>query len=177
MVEGTSEKVYLERLRGLNPNVSVRVRVTNQKKAVDIVAECIRLSSRDGLMSSDVRVVVFDCDTISEEDMEQAADKAVKNNVLMATSNLCFEYWLLLHFEEPPMRLDTEALYEQELSRLLGRRYSKSEGLKGAITMETATDAIRRAKGRLKSGDPLECHRKLNSTCMHTVAESILVER
>lgn len=177
MVEGTSERVYLERLHGLNPKVSVRVRVTNQKKAVDMVAECLRLSSREGLLSSDVRAVVFDCDVISEEDMEQAVALARRNKVMIAASNLCFEYWLLLHFEEPPMRLDTEDLYELELSRLLGRGYSKSEGLKSAITLETATDAILRAGRRLPSGDPVECHGKLNSTCMHTVAETILGEK
>ena len=177
MVEGPSEKVYLERLHGLNPNVSVKVKVTNKKKAVDIVAECVRLSSREGLMPTDVRVVVFDCDVISKDDMEQAFALAKKNNILMAVSNLCFEYWLLLHFEEPLMRLDTGDLYNQELSKLLGKNYTNSEGLKGAITRETATDAILRSRKRLPSGDPVECHSKLNSTCMHTVAMLILDEK
>ncbi len=177
MVEGSSEKVYLERLHRLNPNVSMKVKVTNKKKAVDIVAECVKLSSREGLMPSDVRAVLFDCDTISKEDMEEAITMAKKKNVLVLVSNLCFEYWLLLHFEEPSMRLDTEDLYEKELSKLLGRKYIKAEGLKSLITKETATDAITRSHKRLPSGDPMECYSKLNSTCMHTIAELILEEK
>lgn len=177
IVEGTSEKVYLTRLHGLNPQVSVRSRVTKEKKATDIVAECIRLSSREGLMSTDIRAVIFDCDAISHDDMKQAFDMAEKNGVMMITSNLCFEYWLLLHFEEPPMRLDTGTLYNQELSKMLGRTYSKSEGLKGSLTLEAVADAISRSRKRLPSGDPLECHSKLNSTCMHVIAESILLEK
>ena len=102
---------------------------------------------------------------------------AEKNNVLMAVSNLCFEYWLLLHFEEPPMRLDTGVLYNQELSKLLGKPYSKSEGLKGALTVETATAAIARSRRKLPSGNPIECYGMLNSTCMHVIAESILEKR
>ena len=96
---------------------------------------------------------------------------------LQRASNLCFEYWLLLHFEEPPMRLDTGNLYNQELSRLLGRTYSKSEGPKSALTARTAMDAIARSRRRLPSGNAVECHGMLNSTCMHTIAESILSER
>lgn len=98
---------------------------------------------------------------------------------LQRASNLRFEYWLLLHFEETPMRLDTGDLdlYNRELSGLLGRTYSKSEGPKSALTVETAMDAIARSRRRLPSGNAIECHGMLNSTCMHTIAESILSER
>ena len=158
------------RLHGLNPHISLKVRVTKEKKAIDIVKECIEMSSRDGLMPTDIRAVIFDCDAISSDDMNAAIDMAERKNVLMAVSNQCFEYWLLLHFEEPPMRLDTGALYNMELTRLLGREYRKSEGLKNALTVKNATDAIARSRKKLPSGDPIDCYRKLNSTCMHIIA-------
>lgn len=59
-MEGTTEKTYITRLHGLNPHISVKVRVTKEKKATAIVKECISMSSREGLMSTDVRAVVFD---------------------------------------------------------------------------------------------------------------------
>lgn len=169
-----SEKVYLTRLHKLNPHISVKVRITNEKRAVDIVTECIRMSSREGLMPTDVRTVIFDCDAVSRDDMKQAFDMAKKNGVQVIVSNLCFEYWLLLHFENPPMRLDTDTLYNQELSRLIGRKYIKSEGLKDLLTVEAVTDAISRSREKLPSGNPIDCYSKLNSTCMHTIAELIL---
>ncbi len=174
VVEGASEKIYLERLRRLNTGISVRIRVTNQKKAVDIVSECLRLSEREHTLPSDARVVIFDSDAVSEEDMIEAKALASKNGIIIATSNLCFEYWLLLHLEEPPMRLDRYDLYADELTGLLGRTYVKSKGLGDAITPKSVSDAIARAKKRLPSGDPADCHRKLNSTCMHNVAGILL---
>ncbi len=174
LVEGTSEKVYLERIRRLNTNVSVKVKVTNQKKAVDIVKDCIKQSEYEGVMSTDTCAVIFDCDAISKDDMEKAVILAEKNNIFIALSNLCFEYWLLLHFEEPPMRLDSEDLYKEELSNCLKRKYHKSSGIGNMIVSENVKTAITRADKRLPSCDPLNCYRTLNSTCMHKIAEEIL---
>lgn len=169
--------MYLERLRRLSQQVSIAVKVTNQKRAEDIVAYCVKISKRDRIMGTDIRVVVFDCDAIARDDMEKAIALARKEGIVIAASNLCFEYWLLLHFEEPPMRLDSDNLYEEELSRLLGAIYDKSKGLGDRITSKSVSDAIVRSRMRLPSGDPMDCYNKQNSTCMHTVAETILGER
>lgn len=177
IVEGTSEKIYLERIRRLNSSISIKIKVTNQKKATDIVNECHKLSLGEGLLPTDVLIAVFDCDAISEKDMESAIALARKYKIILAVSNLCFEYWLLLHFEEPPLRLDTEDLYEEELSKLLGKKYNKSSGLGDKITFNTTESAVKNARKRLPSGSPLDCYYTQNTTCMHNVMDIVLNEK
>lgn len=53
---------------------------------------------KDGYKEDDIHLwVVMDKD--QHEDIEKAIHLAQKNNIQIAFSNLCFEYWLLLHFE------------------------------------------------------------------------------
>lgn len=64
----------------------------------------------------------------------------------VALSRPCFEYWLLLHFEEPSFNPDAVCNLVSERLRSLAFGYSKQSGCRRLITAAMVSDAVDRAK-------------------------------
>lgn len=92
---GQTERRYLEGLKTFFPNRAVSLAFKHQPCAptqlVDFARQYAR--HRDGF---DEIWCVFDVDEFP--DVEEAVAKAKRLKIEIAVSNLCFELWLLLHF-------------------------------------------------------------------------------
>ena len=92
---------------------------------------------------------------------------------MLAASNLSFEIWLIMHLGDVS-RLETQDDYERELSRLLGRRYEKSEGLKDHLTDSSVRKAVGMGSKRIPDGDLVSCKMTANSTTVWQIVSRII---
>jgi hypothetical protein len=136
-----TEPAYFRGLKKERRNPAVRVVV--ESKGVD-PASLVRFAAqkRDILGCDEVWCVV----DVDEFDISGALAVARKENVRLAISNPCFEYWLLLHFESCVAPL---TCYDDALRRLLKHlpRYDKS-GLSFTDFAGGVDDAVQRARSR-----------------------------
>ena len=173
MVEGVSEEVYFNRIARLSEKYSLSIKVSKDKDCMGIINNCARESKRIGLEEGDLKAAVFDLDVVDRKTLQEAKKKAEKENILLLTTNLSFEFWLLLHLEENP-RVHNQDEYEELLSQHLGYRYKKSKGIKDKVNLETIGAAVSRAKKILKDSDPLACKKMQNSTNLWKIVAMIL---
>lgn len=80
------------------------INIPNTKKntPLQLVDEAIAKKNSKSTISGDVFWVVYDHEAvnkITKEKHQQAWDKAIRNGINVAISNVCFEFWILLHFE------------------------------------------------------------------------------
>ncbi len=173
MVEGVSEEVYFNRIARLSEKYSLSVKVSKDKDCLGIINNCARESKRIGLEKDDLRAAVFDLDVVDRKTLEEAKKKAEKENILLLTTNLSFEFWLLLHLEENP-RVHSQDEYEALLSQHLGYKYKKSKGIKDKVNLDSIEDAVKRAKKILNDSDPIACKTIQNSTNLWKIVSTIL---
>lgn len=79
----------------------VRIEDTNKNTPVQLVEEAIKDKNSGNNPAGDAYWVVYDRESIhkySDDLHERAYSLAAQNDVSIALSNVCFEYWLLLHF-------------------------------------------------------------------------------
>lgn len=95
--EGKTEEVYFNRLNQLakKSNISVKAKEVSQSASA-LVNEAIRARK----ISPYEVYVVFDKDNNTNQAIEQAISLARRNNIGVAFTNVCFELWLLLHYEK-----------------------------------------------------------------------------
>ncbi len=101
--------------------------------------------------------VVIDVD--QHKGIENACQKASSNGIQMLISNPCFEYWILLHFEDTaPGVHDCDELIRKHLKRHL-KNYDKDKTEYGDF-VDRADEAARRAERQYKAKaerDPIKC--------------------
>ena len=173
MVEGESEETYFNRIARLTDAYSFRVKISRDKRPLDMIDNCFTESSRIGLDDDDLRIAVFDLDVVSPEELERSVRAAREKHVEIMSSNLSFEVWLLMHLCNVT-RAYTQDDYEEILSGHIGHRYRKSEGLKERITLGTIRDAIERGRGALAIPDPMICKDTPNSSTLWKLLSDIL---
>ncbi|WP_433869665.1 RloB family protein [Saccharopolyspora sp. CA-218241] len=146
-----TEKDYVEAVCASHPESA---RVTGQCTAVDpatLVRKAVKIRELHSRDYDEVWCVV-DVDSF---DLAPALAAARKAGVQVAVSNVCFEYWLLLHFED-----SGEAFRDgSEVIRRLRRHvahYDKTT-LDFADFAPGVAAAVQRAEGRCAAG--LEHHR------------------
>ena len=176
MVEGKSEEVYFNRIARMTDRYSIHTKVSKDKGCADIVRNCAKEASRIGLEDDDIRVAVFDSDAPSKEDIEEAVRIAKEKNVVIMTSNLSFEVWLLMHLEDVS-HVYTQADYEDRLSQLLGRKYRKSQGLREMISLDSVESAVARGRRSLIDPSPIECKSRLNTSTLWSLLADLLEAR
>ena len=175
MVEGDSEKVYFDRIARMSERYSIITKVSRDKRCADIILNCDKEARRLGLDDGDLRVAVFDLDVVDKNELKNACELAEKLGVLVMTSNLSFEIWLLIHLEDNP-HVYTQEDYENRLSVLLGHRYRKSEGLKERANPDAVREAIKRGKRKLKDPSPIRCKDTPNSSTIWEITLMLLDE-
>ncbi|MFI7038396.1 RloB family protein [Microbispora rosea] len=91
-----TEKQYLNGVKTTyrNAAVTVKLKTRGRKSPLEVVKYAIDLQSESGDDFDEVWVV-FDVDDFNIED---AVKEAERNQIKVAISNPCFEFWLILHF-------------------------------------------------------------------------------
>ncbi len=173
MVEGESEKVYFDRIARLPSNYSITAQVSEDKKCTDIIENCAKITDRKGLDDDDLKIAVFDLDVVDEQLLNEAVALADKEGVIIMASNLSFELWLLLHFEDPS-HVYTQDDYEERLTGLLGRKYAKAKGLGDKVNPESIKNAVKRGKAILPDENPLKCKDTPNSSMLWKLIKTIM---
>lgn len=122
---------------------------------MQLVNEAIKLKKSNVSLPDDEFWVVYDREAPSKypDALHMAAwQKATKNNVNVSLSNVCFEYWILIHL------VDTHAPYScfdelrkhsdlnKKMKELCGKSYDKCESSIFQILRERVPEARRRAK-------------------------------
>jgi hypothetical protein len=94
---------YLRSLPSQTRKTVVSVEATKKNTPVQLVEVAIAAKASPKSLPEDEFWVVYDRESTSkypETLHAKAMDKAVGNGINTALSNVCFEYWLLLHFVE-----------------------------------------------------------------------------
>ena len=120
---------------------------TSKNTPVQLVEEAIRFKDSPQSVKGDVFWVVYDREAEGKYSRDlhlKAWNLAKANNIEIALTNICFEYWILLHF------IDSSAAYSSfddlklnsrlrsEVKRVCGKSYDKAsdtlfEFIKGDI--------------------------------------------
>lgn len=100
-----TEPNYIEHYKDLfcrNKKASIVVEKTEKTTPVQLVETAIQLKNSPMVGKNDKFWVVYDRESpvkYSEKFHQEARDKAAANGIHIALSNVCFEVWLLLHFQ------------------------------------------------------------------------------
>ncbi|MET4664988.1 RloB family protein [Sphingomonas sp. PvP056] len=113
----------------------IEIEPTRKNTAVQLVDEAIKAKKSPESLPDDEFWVVYDREGIAKYSdglHSKAMNKANGSDVKVAVCNVCFEYWILIHF------VDTDAPYQsfedlknnsdlnREIKRVCGREYDKS---------------------------------------------------
>jgi hypothetical protein len=99
-------KGYIATLDNSARKSVVEIQRTRKNTAVQLVEEAISTKKSSGSLPDDEFWVVYDRESVGKYSNElhaKARAKAEKERINIAISNVCFEYWLLLHL------VDTDA--------------------------------------------------------------------
>ncbi|GAA0434276.1 RloB family protein [Virgibacillus sp. AGTR] len=123
-----TEVIYFERLKQLLnlPNVTIKVDGTG-KSGISL------LNTASGKVSNskknfDSVWIIFDKDNLPRDQLELTFKKAEERNIGVGFTNLCFETWLLLHFEFLNGEYDlTKTKLHKKMSDYLKVKYGESK--------------------------------------------------
>jgi hypothetical protein len=138
------KKIIEVDIKGLGANTDSLV-----KKAIELKNSAIK--SR----SPYVQVwCVFDRDSFSPQNFNNAFALAEQNQIRIAYSNEAFELWYLLHFNYHDAGIAREQ-YVEKLDRLLEEKYLKNSELMYKKLLDKQESAIRNAKRLFNSYSPI----------------------
>lgn len=129
------------------------VQNTQKNTPMQLVDEACALIKSPKHLSGDSVWVVYDRESIakySDSLHAKAYDKATRNGVKVAISNVCFEYWILLHLSDTSApfssydNLHNGALKAQFRAKSGGKDYDKGQ----ADVFEVVKDAVGLARER-----------------------------
>lgn len=127
--EGESEKIYLETLRnlvGIKQRLKLVVR-SERKQGIDLYNHVrSRYKKHDFKVSPVEIIIIVDKDDTTTEELTKLKNKCLRSGYLLIYSNVCFELWLLLHFEKVTFFTTRENL-NSSLSSKLGKSYKKTD--------------------------------------------------
>jgi hypothetical protein len=133
----------------------ISIEPTRKNTPMQLVDEAVKLKKSNVSLPEDEFWVVYDREAPSKypDALHLTAwKKAERNNVNVSLSNVCFEYWLLIHL------VDTQAPYScyddlrknsplnEKMKELCGKRYEKTEGSIFQILKDKVPLARKRAK-------------------------------
>jgi hypothetical protein len=146
---------YLEKFFPTNRRLKV-IKIETTKKNTPKQLVDVAIAAKKNSLDDDVFWVVYDRESVHKypDQLHAAAYcKAQKNAIFLAISNVCFEAWLLLHFQEANA---SYSCYDDLRSNSILRDECKKRGIsdydKGNIFIFTAlkVDEIKDARERAK---------------------------
>ncbi|HIS62794.1 MAG TPA: RloB domain-containing protein [Candidatus Scybalomonas excrementigallinarum] len=127
--EGESEKIYLETLRnlvGIKQRLKLVVR-SERKQGIDLYNHVRSIYKQHKFKVSPVEIVIIvDKDDKTTEELTKLKNECLRSGYLLIYSNVCFELWLLLHFEKVTF-FTTRGNLNSSLSSKLGKSYKKTD--------------------------------------------------
>lgn len=135
VVEGTTEKIYFERLKGLERYSSLKIRPdlpkhSNLKTLLDYAKEEQKSGAYDYVW------LVFDRDVLLTQKLPKATldlinnpDKLKGQGIKVADSMPCFETWFLLHYALPKLNYQNQDVLIKELCKYISGYCKKQEWL------------------------------------------------
>lgn len=119
--EGETEKQYFDMLSRkyskstvTSKRISVKTKVMGNKNPLNLVKEAIRTLEHDRKKNNvDLAYVVFDNDCHKDEEISTAMQLAKKNKLEVVYSNITFDLWILLHFEQVNRYMTKQNIYEK----------------------------------------------------------------
>lgn len=147
-------KAYLASFSRDGRRSVIEVEKTDKNTAVQLVEEAAKVKTSGNSLPDDEVWVVYDRESVAKysETMHAKAVKAAdKSGVNVAITNVCFEYWILLHL------IDTSAPYgsysdlmkssnfKAEFRKLTGTDYDKAAKTVFSVTKSKLTVARSRA--------------------------------
>lgn len=127
--EGESEKIYLEYLRkyiGIKNNSRLVVDA-KKKQGLGLLNQVIKEYEKyDFAVSPTTVVLMVDKDDTPKSDLVELEQKCSKRGYQLIFSNVCFELWILLHYEKVTSYRNRGQL-KQRITQLAGTKYSKTD--------------------------------------------------
>jgi hypothetical protein len=155
-------------------NLKIQIRVypseENRSSPNHVLAHLKRQLEQENLYPDDEKWLVIDVDRYTDH-LREVAKECKDAGIELAVSNPCFEYWLLLHYQEP-LRDQVEECRDIKpvLSRYMEADPNKSEGY-DKMFKQRAHDAVRRAKELDNSQDRWPQH---NGSRVYRIIEKFL---
>lgn len=119
----------------------------NNRSSPDQVLKHLKSElEEEPLQDGDEKWLVVDVDEY-EPQLSQVAQECLNSGIKLAVSNPCFEFWLLLHFQEPKNRLQSCKDVKEKLAPIMGQDPGNSDGY-SAIFYHKAIKAIERARDK-----------------------------
>lgn len=152
-----TEPLYLNAfIESLGPSLFGKAKIerTSKNTPVQLVEEAIKNKENGDL--NDIYWVVYDRESVTKYPHElhlKAKQKAESNDINIAFSNVCFEFWLLLHFEltTAPYQNCDDLLSRSDLKKYLRdigiKKYDKAM----AIIFDKIKDNVSIAENNAKS--------------------------
>ena len=97
--EGKTEKTYFESLNSIYKDVLIKAKYNKRTSAIDVVNNFNILFQNEDIDDDDLKFCVFDKDSNTQEQLNQALIISNQQNIQILFSNPCFEIWLYWHFE------------------------------------------------------------------------------
>lgn len=127
--EGHTEKIYFDALRdyiGIKENLKYSAKQIN-KQGLDLYYKVHQIYQNHDFDSSPVKIVlVVDKDYTDTSNLKKLEQKCKESGYILVFSNMCFELWLLLHFQPVTKSLDAKELCNA-LSVKLSKKYKKTD--------------------------------------------------
>ena len=176
-----TERSYFEKnIRPLNDQVTIKfipkpTHASSPRDVQEVLASAIKKSG--ALRAGDEAWIVIDRDQWEKEDIQAVIDWTVgkstgKCHCDLALSNPCFEYWLLLHFEDGK-ELSTTKECQKRLNNHI--RLGKGKNVpKGSFCREQVEDAIKRAKKMDSKRRYGKSNQPLQSGCIGTTVHRLV---
>lgn len=146
-------KGYIATLDNETRKSVVEVQKTRKNTAIQLVDEAIKAKKSSDSLPEDEFWVVYDRESVAKytDDLHaRAFNKAEGAGVHVALCNVCFEYWLLLHFvntEAPYQHYDDlrkNSALNDEVKKLCGCDYDKSSASIFAEIKDKISEARKR---------------------------------
>lgn len=159
-------KCYLRAFADDDRRSVVEVEKTDKNTALQLVDQAIAAKRSRNAMPDDEFWVVYDRESpakYSDQAHAKALTRALAAGVNVALTNVCFEYWLLLHFvntSAPYSSYDDLARsspFKAEYKKASGRDYDKATSMAFDVTCGALSEARERAK-RLNATGISEAH-------------------
>lgn len=128
--EGHTEKNYFKLLRkkyNASMYVTVKVKPTGLQGMTLLNYAKNSISNLSTQAKKDIEAVyiIFDKDDLSVKNVENTILNAQKDDIKIGYSNICFELWLLSHFEKLTSFIDKKKLYQKLESYLQCDQYEE----------------------------------------------------
>lgn len=177
LTEGPSEVEYFNMFKGTNRQVAIVPIATKRHGSNNLVPYCYSkaVERNIDLKNGDTVSIVIDKDDHEISELEEIEKQCKTNNYDLYLSNRSFECWLLMHFRDLTKPMSQNEL-EDALSKCIGVKYRKSEGIRRCFNEKYLKSALTRANKRIPNENERNsiCVKNDPSTTIHFLMNKLM---